>query len=126
MSTYLLHLPYDRVPLSQNDRMHWRTAAGIKRQVKADAHTMCIARRLPKGLERVHVELHYVPKVVRRRDTDNPAPSLKAALDGITEYGLVVDDSSEHVTSECVIHEPDRSLRASRVYLLITDLTEAS
>ncbi len=103
MNEWIVRLPFQRPPLSENYRLHWAKRNRIVNDVKDAAHTMAVATRLPKGLERVRIELHWQPHVMRQRDTDNPTPTLKAAIDGLVRYGLVADDNSAHVTSTVVI-----------------------
>ena len=98
-----LTLPYDKPPLGLNDRMHWRPANRWRQQIKNDTITLAKQAKLPTGLDRIHVTLVWYPKDRRNRDSDNPTPTLKAAIDGLVKYGLIPDDNSEHVTSECVI-----------------------
>lgn len=95
---YELTLPYARPPISQNDRPHWAQAARLKKQISDDTQTLAVAAKLPRLVPFVDVVLVWYPADMRRRDTDNPAPTLKAAVDG-----LVADDGSSHVRSECRI-----------------------
>ena len=60
-------------------------------------------------LGRVSVVVEYQPPPVsRRRDADNPSPSVKACLDGIVAAGVLVDDECpRYVTGIwCTIGEP--------------------
>lgn len=68
------------------DRRAWRDAANVyARQAK-----------LPK-LGRAHItaELRFTDK--RRRDPHNYYPTVKAVVDGLVDYGLLDDDSSEYL-----------------------------
>lgn len=113
---WTIRLPYDRPPLSLNDRMHWAKAAGLKRMLLADIQNLAISERIPRGLDRVHIVLHWQPARRGQRDTDNPTATLKPLIDGLVKYGLVTDDNSEHVTSECVIEPVGKP---SRTWLTI-------
>lgn len=63
--------------------------------------------RIP-AMDSAHIELHWVPADRRKRDSDNPYPTLKAAIDGLKDAGVIsIDDDSEHVTSRVVIDLPD-------------------
>lgn len=121
--TWTIELPYASPPLSLNDRMHWARANWWKQCIRADAHTLALAERLPLGLTRVEIALHYQPSTKRSRDEDNMFATLKPAIDGLVQYGLVADDDSAHVTSRCVI-EP--VAKPARLWLTITDLSEAT
>jgi len=96
-------LPYPRPPLSLNQRLHWAAKAKITKQIIDDVTVLAHASSVPKGLVRVGIVLHWSAKTNRRRDTDNPAPTLKAAIDALTRYGLTADDDSTHVTSGTTI-----------------------
>lgn len=98
-----LDLPYPRPPLTLNQRMHWAPKLQIQRQIADDVTLLAHAAKLPTGLDRVEIVLCWHARLNRRRDTDNPAPTLKAAIDALTRYGLTADDDSEHVTSGVVI-----------------------
>jgi Holliday junction resolvase RusA-like endonuclease len=119
-----IDLPWPKPPLGLNSIPSRFVLARAKRQIVHDVFWTARAAQLPKNLAKVRVELHWVPGMTRRRDTDNPSLTLKPCLDALVQYGLTTDDDSEHVESACVIDPVDRSNRRSRVYLLITDLTE--
>lgn len=102
---WVIRLPYTRPPLSLNDRMHWAPKGKITREIRDYVREACWYR-VPT-LERAHIELHWVPRDRRRRDTDNPYPTLKAAIDGIRDATVIADDDSTRVTSAVVIDDPD-------------------
>jgi|SRR5215471_5315460 len=101
-------LPYASPPLSLNDRLHPMVKHRWTKKLRGDAHVLALGYRLPRGLARVHVVLHWAPPDSRRRDTDNPVATLKPIIDGLRDYGLVHDDDAPHVSSECVIEAPTR------------------
>lgn len=103
--SWTIRLPYSRPPLSLNGRYHWATKARLTKEVRAWTREAALYR-VP-SLDRAHVVLHWVPRDRRRRDTDNPFPTLKAAIDGLRDAGIVPDDSSEYVTSAVVIDPPN-------------------
>jgi hypothetical protein len=100
---YTLQLSITRPPLSLNVPMNHYAKARIVRELKDEAHTRCLALKIPKGCKQATYTLTYHPSDLRSRDTDNPTPTLKALIDGATRYGVTADDSSEYVTSSCVI-----------------------
>lgn len=117
---WIIPLPYERPPLNLNQRLHWAARNRLVQQIKSDVHTLARFHKLPTGLDRVHVTLHWQPTTNRRRDSDNPSLTLKACVDGLTTYGLTDDDNSEHVTSGTVI-EPRAAVAA--VWLTIQEIT---
>jgi crossover junction endodeoxyribonuclease RusA len=111
----------DRPTLSMNQRLHWAEVARRKRLVGDQVLLLARAARLPRGLSRVEVVLHWRPTIRRRRDSDNPSPTLKAAIDGLAAYGLVPDDDALHVRSYCEIHPVGKP---GRVWLAIKELLD--
>jgi hypothetical protein len=129
--SWLLPLPFSRPPLNQNDRKNRWDVARQRRIVMAHTWHAARAAKLPTGLDRVHVELHWRATVRRDRDSDNPAPTLKACIDALCQgtryrgqvafagYGLTVDDNYRHVTSAVVIHDPGEP---AGTWLEVTDM----
>lgn len=105
MTEHLLELSWRELPMSQNKKLHHMAVHRERGIIINEVLVRSRAAKLPTNLDRVHVELHWMPAVIRSRDTDNPAPSVKALIDGLVRYGLVPDDNSHHVSSETVIHE---------------------
>ena len=119
-ASWELTLPYAAPPLRANDRRHWGGQARIVAQIRRDTHHMAKFLHLPRGLERITVCLNWQPNTTRRRDRDGIYPTLKAALDGLVDYGMVADDDASHVWPSCEIHP----LAASpRVWLTIGDVS---
>lgn len=121
---WTLRLPFLSPPLSENQRLHWAEKNRRVQSVKDAAHLMAVAGRLPKGLERVGITLHWQATLRRRRDKDNPTPTLKAAIDGLVRYGLVEDDDSEHVTASGVVIE--ELAAKSALWLVVHDMSGAA
>lgn len=103
---FVIKLPYNRPPMSLNEHMHHMKAVRVKREIKSDIGWLLRHHKLPRPTDRVHVTLLWVVKPNRRRDTDNPTPSLKPMIDALVEYGLVADDTADVVSSECKIQPP--------------------
>lgn len=101
---WTIRLPYRRPPISLNSRMHWATKGKITREIRAITALRARQARIP-AMESAHVELHWVPADRRKRDSDNPYPTLKAAIDGCRDAEIFTDDDSTHVTS-CVVIDP--------------------
>lgn len=92
---YTLDLPYEKPPLSMNDRKHHMARARITRQIRSTTAWLAKEAKVPTGRDHVEVRLHYRPRENRRRDADNLMPVLKAACDGLVDAGLVDDDTPE-------------------------------
>lgn len=83
--------------ISANDRTHWAVRS---RQVQAWRHMARWKARqagLPRHLARVHVLAVIRPAHRRRRDVGNLAPTVKAIVDGLVDYGLIRDDDDAHL-----------------------------
>jgi len=71
--------------------------ADLVDQVRCDAGWVVKAARVP-ACTRVTVGLVYVPSIRRKRDGgENYADTLKAAIDGVVDAGVVPDDTPEYV-----------------------------
>lgn len=86
----VLPLPYEEPPLRENDRGHWRKWAPIIAKVKHE--TARLAKKLPR-LERCEIKLVWTVTTRHRRDAAGPNPTLKAAVDGLVEAGVIPDDN---------------------------------
>jgi crossover junction endodeoxyribonuclease RusA len=117
--SWTIDLPWPRPPLDLNKRMHWGQVHRIRNEILPAMHILALQAKLPKGLERVRIVLHWQPRVARKRDSDNPSSTLKACIDGLTRYGLTEDDDSAHVESACVIEPLGPK---SRLWLTITEV----
>lgn len=115
-----IDLPYDKPPITANQKFrHWAERARLVKNVRETTTWLAKAAGLPKHAARVIVQLHWRPKVNRRRDTVNLYPTVKAAVDGLVDYGLVPDDTHDIVsTPEPIIHPAEKN-RAGSVWLTI-------
>lgn len=110
--TFTLVFDWTRPPLTMNDRKHWRERAKATRLMRQAASWQARAARLPADLPHVTVALTWVVKDRIRRDGgENLAPTFKALLDGLVDYGLVADDDQKHVTRgpSVVAYRPDET-----------------
>lgn len=112
-TTLRLGLPWSAPPLRDNDRMHWAKAARIKRQARADVQLLALFARLPRGLPFVRIVLHWQPATNRTRDQLSPAPTLKPLVDGLVDYGLIVDDDIAHAVLGCKVYPYRRGIPAA-------------
>ncbi|MGW4774179.1 hypothetical protein ACWEO2_39825 [Nocardia sp. NPDC004278] len=99
-AVYTIELPLRRPPLTSNGqrRAHWSTV----RKAKAEVASMVgwqARSQLPKRLRlnRTRVTVCWHAPDARRRDSDSLGPFLKAALDALTEAGVLPDDDAAHV-----------------------------
>jgi hypothetical protein len=129
--TWRLDFDWPALPIPANHRFDRFTLARKVSAVRDEVFWRCTQKNLPLHLERIHLELHYIPKVTRRRDPDGAAPTLKAIVDGLARgkgvkqgYGLIDDDTFGHVTAQYVVDAKNSGVVRSRFYLLITDLSD--
>lgn len=111
-------LPFPPTILSPNQRPSWQAKARVVKTYRSDCYliTKLAAIRLPVGLERLVVSLHFYPPNRRRRDQDNLIASAKSALDGLAD-GLGVDDSRFVLIAQVEPFEPRYHRGALRVQL---------
>lgn len=94
MTRYVLALPYKTPPLSLNDRKGFREVAREVKELRLLAAVW--GRSLGLGeLPWVRAELFWFVADGRRRDAENPVPTLKALCDGVVDAGIVKDDTPE-------------------------------
>lgn len=103
----MIELPWTAPVLRSNDRMHWRARAAKVAEVRRTVGW------LAKSIRPVHhpitVTLVWTVTNNRRRDAGASYPTLKAAIDGLVDGGVIVDDRHEIVVSEtCRIDHGDK------------------
>jgi len=109
---WVVRLPWDKPPLSMNDRSHWRVKANATSAAKVQT-MLALADAFgdmypPPFLGACDVTLTYVPRDKRRRDTDNIVATLKVVCDAAVTAGLVLDDEPRYMTKHMpVILPPD-------------------
>lgn len=96
LRSWRIPLPYERPPLSLNDRMHWAPANKIKQELRHLASWMPRVHKIPP-LERVRVVLEWRVPDRRGRDDNNPHATLKPLVDGLVDGGLISGDSHDRV-----------------------------
>ena len=107
----VIPLAFDSPPLRSNGRESRYPKANKVKQIRTDA--MLIGRGFVQrhGMLSGPVTVRFVWTVTdaRRRDAGASSPSLKAALDGLVDAGLLSGDHSQIVTEEsCRIERGDR------------------
>jgi hypothetical protein len=108
--------------LNANDRDHWRVLHPIKNDWKANAADQAEIIDLPIGLHKVRIDAYINRATEIRSDAGNFYPTVKAIVDGLTEYGLTEDDSNEYVEGP-YLHPGYKSLAPS-VLLIVTELSD--
>ena len=89
MTTFTLLIP-PREMDNSNHRTHWAVRARKQRELRAAAHGACQGLTSLVGPVSLTITFRFPDK--RHRDLDNI--SLKGAIDGIVDAGLIADDRS--------------------------------
>jgi crossover junction endodeoxyribonuclease RusA len=101
---YVVPLPWQRPPLTLNDRAsraeEWRLGNAIK-----DGTAYVLKGKIPRDAYPVTVELVWYPGNNKVADSDNIASTLKHCIDALVRTGVLPDDSPRYVvrTSQRVI-----------------------
>lgn len=101
--TITLTIPAPAKWMNSNDRMHWQPKAKLTKAWRQAAHIYARQAKLPKGLARVRTDVQVHKTTPNRCDAMNLYPTLKAVVDGLVDYGLVMDDNNDHVTGPFII-----------------------
>lgn len=96
-SGWVLRFPQPAQRLSMNDRLHWGRRNELARAWKEAAYWWARSNRLPKLLQPCTLRVTFPVNDRRRRDGDNPAPTVKAIVDGLVLAGMWSDDTPEWV-----------------------------
>ena len=103
MTQWDIKLPYPKPPLSLNDREHWAPRAKKQKDVRATTALLARQAGIPR-LDTAKVRLVWLVSDRRRRDRENITATLKPAIDGLVDAGVVEDDCWGIVTeSSCAI-----------------------
>lgn len=97
---WTLSFPPPAKRLSMNDRMGWQQAAPLKAAWRDAAYWHAYREGWTRTVGDVgacYVRVTFPVNDNRRRDSDNPAPTVKAIIDGLVLAGLWPDDSPEWV-----------------------------
>ncbi len=84
--------------LNLNQRQHWAPKAHMTKVWRTQTECLAAIAKLPKGLDRVHITAHIIKPTARQYDVHNLMPTLKACVDGLVDYGLIPDDTNDHLT----------------------------
>lgn len=87
--------------LLANDRPHWSRRARLTRiwrtTTALHAHRVLGPGRAARAQPPSFVRVTFPVTVNRRRDSDGPAPTVKACVDGLVDAGLWPDDTPDYV-----------------------------
>lgn len=119
--TYVLELPWATPPLSMNDRMHPQERARITREVRNVGRDLG-RRILPHGMAHPALTLVWLVTTRHARDSDNVVATLKPLADGISDAGVVEDDTPEHMHKAMpIIAYAKGNPKAPGMYLVVWD-----
>lgn len=122
--TWTLVLPWPDMPLSMNDRLHWRAEATVVDQIKTATRLLARQAHIPR-LVHAEVTLIWTVPDQRIRDEENPVATLKACCDGLKDetlkgvrmLGVVPDDSPKWMTKHMPVIEYRRGCRSVRLVI---------
>ena len=112
-SGWVLRFPEPAQRLSMNDRLHYIRRHTLNEAWVKAAFWWAKANGLPKHLPPCDVRVTFPVKDRRRRDSDNPAPTVKAIVDGLVLAECWPDDTPEWVETRGSRFDP-----ASRVVVV--------
>lgn len=117
--TITIPLPYEKPPLSENQRLHWAKKASVVREVRNTARLLAVLHQVPRNCDHVTVSLHWAPARNGRRDAENPVPTLKALCDGICDAEVVGDDVPAQMTKLMPVIHPKSTTGKGQLWLEI-------
>ena len=113
--------------LSPNARKHWSAKARAAKQLRIEVSVSVLGvvrqegwQDLPFSKARLEIEVRVCRKKLgadgfyRPRDEDNAQASLKSAIDGLVDAGVVVDDTAKQlqIIQTTLVEVPTRSEEA--------------
>lgn len=82
--------------LTANGRYHWAERKTRTRLLRQRAHLAARQAHLPH-LEHARLTVYVHTRTRTRMDPLNAAPTVKAVVDGLIDWGLLPDDDHEHL-----------------------------
>lgn len=103
-------LPSPHPKLHAHNTGHWRSKAGPTKELRTLAKALAMQARPHrfKTWDKASVDYTFYLKTARRRDMANLIQSQKAAIDGVVDAGVIVDDDWKHLSIGRVSCEVDR------------------
>lgn len=110
----IIELPWLKPPLNLNQRLHWAVKAKETRLIRSTVAALARGRTITPPCT---VTLVWTVSDRRRRDTDNPSPTVKACIDGLRDAGCIPEDHSQIVTASGtrIDYEPGRKAMSLEV-----------
>lgn len=119
MSTPTYVLRYDGWGWSTNleRSKHWSWRNEKVSEYRGAFHQLAIEAGVP-AMERMLVTAHTM-KTGRSLDLGNNYPAVKAAIDGVVDAGVIVDDTPDHLVGLCFT--PPEHAKFNRLTLVIAE-----
>jgi len=111
--TWTLTPDWPKPPLSMNQRLHWAAKKDLTASIRQTVKLLAKNAKIPT-LAHADVLMVWTVPTLHRRDADNPAPTLKAACDGLVDAGIVPDDTPQWMTKHMPFIEYERGVKAVR------------
>jgi crossover junction endodeoxyribonuclease RusA len=102
LRTFRVEFPAGMKLLTSNEMRkagHWSRYAPTIAVIRSTANLLARNKKIPKGMQQVKIKAIYHPPDNRRRDTSNIFPTIKAAVDGFVDAGVIPDDNDKYVKS---------------------------
>lgn len=121
---YVLPIPAPCEWIRSNDRRHFHAAAALTRTWRARAAWLAKQARIPHIDQPVKITavIHRADR--RKADAPNSWPSVKAAIDGLVDAGVLTDDSDEYVAETSF--RPGEIVHGSQLTLIIELVKESA
>nr|DAH25724.1 MAG TPA: crossover junction endodeoxyribonuclease [Caudoviricetes sp.] len=103
--------------ISANDRMHWRERASRTKRLRRKAYFAARQNWL-FPMRRVFLIAHVQYATNGRADPANAYPTVKALVDGLTDFGVLTDDDSKHLPAMTFKRAPGRCSKGWHVITL--------
>lgn len=102
MSTIILDIPRDWW-LTSNGRYHWAARAKRTRWIRQAAK---LAARDTQRHRQAHITAYVAYPRQNKADPGNAYPTLKAAIDGVIDAGILPDDDHKHLPALTIRRDP--------------------
>lgn len=119
--TVTITLPPKLPLLNSNQRLHWATKARRTRIIREAAAWATRSLR-ERPMERVEITAVIHPKTARRFDPHNCQPTVKAAIDGVVDAGLLEDDDATRLVS-VAFRAGEKDPAGTRIDLIVTEVS---
>ena len=89
-------------PMTMNEyrTLHFRARAKYDKQLRQRFAWLAIQARAPKGLDRIIVTAApYVRRGTTLPDVGACFPAVKAAIDGLVDFGVIPNDTPDHLSA---------------------------